>query len=116
MKIDKHVEQTLLYDFYGELLTKRQKSIYEDVIFNDMSITEAAMEWNISRQGIHDCIHKVNQQLVQYEEKLGLLERFMKIQKLVLKIEEKALDLELTSQQQAIQEIIHCCCQIKEEL
>ena len=40
--MEKIVEQTLLYDFYGELLTDHQKKVYEDVVFNDLSLSEAA--------------------------------------------------------------------------
>ena len=52
--MEKIVEQTLLYDFYGELLTEHQRRIYEDVVFNDYSLSEVAQELGISRQGVHD--------------------------------------------------------------
>ena len=42
--MEKIVTQGLLYDFYGELLTEHQKRIYEDVVFNDMSLSEIAEE------------------------------------------------------------------------
>lgn len=50
--MEKILEQTLLFDFYGELLTDHQKRIYEDVVFGDLSYTEVAEEKNISRQGV----------------------------------------------------------------
>ena len=46
------VNQSLLYDFYGELLTEHQRRIYEEVVFNDYSISEVARDEGISRQGI----------------------------------------------------------------
>ena len=46
--MDKILEQTLLYDFYGELLTDHQKQIYEDVVLNDYSFSEVAEEKGIS--------------------------------------------------------------------
>ena len=49
--MEKIVEQGLLYDFYGELLTKHQQSVYEDVVFNDLSLSEIADEQGITRQG-----------------------------------------------------------------
>ena len=52
--MEKFVEQTLLYDFYGELLTAHQRRIYEDVVLNDYSLSEVADELGISRQGVHD--------------------------------------------------------------
>ena len=48
--MEKIVAQGLLYDFYGELLTEHQRRVYEDVVFNDMSLSEIAEEQGISRQ------------------------------------------------------------------
>ena len=50
------VEYTLLYDFYGEMLTPHQKAVYEAALFDDLSLTEIAEEQGISRQGVHDLI------------------------------------------------------------
>ena len=47
--MERIVEQTLLYDFYGELLNEHQRNVYEDVVFNDLSLSEIADEYNISR-------------------------------------------------------------------
>ncbi len=77
--MEKFVEQTMLYDFYGELLTSHQRSVYEQVVFNDMSYSEAAEEYSVSRQGIHDLVKRCNRQLEEYESKLHLLERYLKI-------------------------------------
>ena len=52
--MEKIVEQGLLYDFYGELLTEHQRRIYEDMVFNDLSPSEIAKEQGISRQSVHD--------------------------------------------------------------
>ena len=54
--MEKIVAQGLLYDFYGELLTEHQRRVYEDVVFNDMSLSEIAEEQGISRQGVHDLV------------------------------------------------------------
>ena len=72
----KIVEQSMLYDFYGELLTEHQKNIYEDVVFNDMSPSEIAREEGISRQGVYDAVHRAARQLEDYERQLGLLKRY----------------------------------------
>lgn len=71
-------EQALLYDFYGELLTEHQQNIYEDAVFNDMSLSEIAQEQGISRQGVHDLIKRCDKILLDYESKLHLVERFEK--------------------------------------
>ena len=56
--MERIVEQTLLYDFYGELLNEHQRGVYEDAVFNDLSLSEIADEYGISRQGVHDLIKK----------------------------------------------------------
>lgn len=84
--MEKIVEQGLLYDFYGELLTDHQKTIYEDVVLNDLSLSEIAREQGISRQGVHDLIKRCDRILNGYEEKLGLVEKFIKTKKMVEEI------------------------------
>lgn len=76
--MEKIFEQALLYDFYGELLTEHQQTIYEDAVFNDMSLGEIAEEQGISRQGVHDLIKRCDKILQEYESKLHLVERFEK--------------------------------------
>lgn len=68
--------KALLYDFYGELLTDHQKSVYEDAVMNDFSLSELAEEYGISRQGVHDLLKRCDAILEEYEKKLGLIERF----------------------------------------
>lgn len=77
--MDKIIERNLLYDFYGELLTERQRSIYEDAVYGDLSLSELADDYGISRQGVHDQIKRCNKALEEYEAKLHLVERFEKI-------------------------------------
>ena len=79
--MDKIIERGLLFDFYGELLTKHQQKIYSDAVFNDLSLSELSEETGISRQGIHDLIRRCDKQLEQYESKLHLIERFKTIKK-----------------------------------
>ncbi|MDE7323632.1 MAG: DNA-binding protein [Lachnospiraceae bacterium] len=69
----------MLYDFYGELLTQHQKKIYEDAVFNDLSLSEIADEQGISRQGVHDLIRRCDKILNDYENKLHLVKKFSKI-------------------------------------
>lgn len=69
----------MLYDFYGELLTQHQKKVYEDAVFNDLSLSEIADEQGISRQGVHDLIKRCDKILNDYENKLHLVKKFAKI-------------------------------------
>ena len=81
--MDKILEQALLYDFYGELLTAHQKEIYEQFVLDDLSLGEIAADAGISRQGVHDNIKRCNKALQDYEAKLHLVEKFVNIKEKV---------------------------------
>lgn len=85
--MDKIYEQTMLFDFYGELLTEHQRRIYEDAVYNDMSLGEIAQEQGISRQGVHDLIRRCDKILQDYESKLHLVERFARAKETISEIE-----------------------------
>lgn len=80
--MEKIFEHTLLYDFYGELLNEHQKQVYEDAVFNDLSLSEVADSYGISRQAAHDLIRRVDRILEGYEEKLHMVELFRRIEAL----------------------------------
>lgn len=98
MNMEKIVEQGLLYDFYGELLTEHQRRIYEDAVMNDMSLSEIAQEAGISRQGVHDLIKRCDKTLEEYESKLHLMERFRNIK-------EKLEQIKLLSSEEAVKKL-----------
>ena len=77
--MEKIVRQTLLFDFYGELLTEHQQRIYEAVVCNDTSCSEVAQDEGVSRQGIHDLVRRCEKQLEEYEQKLHMMDRFLSI-------------------------------------
>ena len=85
--MDKLLEKSLLYDFYGELLTEHQRSVYESFVFEDMSLAEVADEQGITRQGVHDLVKRCDKILQGYEDKLHLVEKFVSIKKTVTEIE-----------------------------
>ena len=76
--MDERLRQSLLYDFYGELLNDHQKAMFSAAVFDDMSYSELAEEFDCSRQAAFDLIRRINKKLEGYEAKLGLLERFSK--------------------------------------
>ena len=86
--MERIVEQTLLYDFYGELLNEHQRGVYEDAVFNDLSLSEIADEYGISRQSVHDLIKRVSNTLEGYESKLHLVEKFMDTKAKITRIDE----------------------------
>ena len=74
--MDERLRQSLLYDFYGELLNEHQKAVFSAAVFDDMSYSELAEEFECSRQAAFDLVRRINKKLENYELKLGLLERF----------------------------------------
>ncbi|MCD8152398.1 MAG: YlxM family DNA-binding protein [Clostridiales bacterium] len=110
--MEKIGRQVFLYDFYGELLTEHQKSVYGDVVLNDMSLGEIAQERGISRQGVHDLIRRCDRILASYEEKLHLVERFLRTRDDVTRIQE----LSESGGPGAMQEIHRISERILEEL
>ena len=88
--MEKIVEQGMLYDFYGELLTPHQRRIYEDVVVNDLSLSEIAKEQGISRQGVHDLVRRCDKILGEYEKKLKLVEKFHETRKMAQEIRQAA--------------------------
>lgn len=103
--MEKIVEQGMLYDFYGELLTAHQRRIYEDVVFNDMSLSEIAAEQGISRQGVHDLVRRCDKTLADYEEKLKLVEKFRQTKKMVEEIRQLTREYQQTQDMGLIQKI-----------
>ncbi len=108
------LEQALLYDFYGELLTDHQKEVYEQFVLEDLSLSEIAESAGISRQGVHDLIKRCNKILEGYEAKLHLVEKFLsvkeKVQKINVLLEKEDEDNKL------VQEIRQITGEIIEEL
>lgn len=90
--MEKIVEQGMLYDFYGELLTEHQKQIYESFVYENLSLSEIAEEHNISRQAVHDMIKRCDKLLGDYEDKLKLVAKFHTIKERV-----KDMDLLISS-------------------
>lgn len=75
---DKLVQIALLFDFYGQLLTEKQIEIVDMYYNNDLSLGEISEQKGISRQGVYDTLRRAEKTLYQYEEKLGLVDRFLK--------------------------------------
>ena len=99
------IKQSLLYDFYGELLTEHQRTVYEDAVFNDMSLGEIAEEQGISRQGVHDLIKRCDKILSGYEEKLHLVQKFQQTRQMVEDIQERTRAFHETKDESLIAQI-----------
>jgi predicted DNA-binding protein YlxM (UPF0122 family) len=75
------VRAGLLFDFYGGLLTEKQRKVMELYFLEDWSLAEIAAETEVSRQAVHDLLHRSERLMEEYESKLGLIQRFLKQQK-----------------------------------
>lgn len=102
--MEKIVRQALLYDFYGELLTEHQKSIYSDIVLNDLSYSEVARDEGISRQGVFDLVKRCDKTLEDYESKLQLVEKFLDTKERVSRIHELATELKNMTNEPMLQD------------
>lgn len=75
----KDLNISILADFYGELLSPRQREMIDMYYNQDLSLGEIAEEAGISRQGVRDLVKRGEKQLGEFEEKLGLVNRFAEI-------------------------------------
>lgn len=89
MKIDDVIQTSLLYDFYGSLLTDRQREVMELYYGENLSLSEIAAEFSISRQGVHDALKNAGRALHEYEQKLGLVDKFQQSREAIGDIDER---------------------------
>lgn len=80
-----------LYDLYGSLLTDKQKSYFEDYYFNNLSLGEMAINYNVSRNAIFRQIKISVSKLKEYEEKLGFFKKITKLNEIVEKYSDDRL-------------------------
>ena len=73
------LQMTLLFDYYGELLTEKQSTFFDLYYNQDLSLAEIAEEAGISRQGVHDALAKAETALLTFEEKLGCVAKEHKL-------------------------------------
>ena len=74
--MSKNLDITLLLDFYGDMLTDKQRSFISYYYNDDLSLSEIAADEGITRQGVRDAIKRAETQLIAMEERLGLVARF----------------------------------------
>lgn len=74
--LEKLVRLSLLFDFYGPLLTEKQQQAIELYYHHDLSLAEIADRFGISRQAVYDLLRRAEAALEEYESKLHLIQRF----------------------------------------
>ena len=85
----------ILYDYYSELFNDKQKKYFEDYYFDNLSLSEIAINDDISRNAVHKGIKSVVNKLYEYEDKLKLYEKDKKIKEIIEKINDKEIKKEL---------------------
>ena len=105
-KLSKKVKISILCEIYGNLLTDNQLDILDDYYNNDLSLGEIAENNNISRQGVRDLIKRAEIKLLDYEKKLGFMEKKKKNEKhLNIAIEKMDSLEELVSDKKELQKL-----------
>lgn len=89
-EIQKDLTISLLLDFYGQMLTDKQREVIKFYYNQDLSLAEIAQHSGITRQGVRDSIKRAERQLLDFEEKLGLYKKFHQIQEGLEQIMEHA--------------------------
>ncbi len=82
----KNLELSFLLDFYGGMLTEKQRSMMEYYYNDDLSLAEIADNEGITRQGVRDTVKRAEAQLLELEAQLGLAERFARVQNVLEQI------------------------------
>ena len=87
---------TMLFDFFGDMLTERQKEVYDLYYNEDLSLSEISENLGISRQGVRDLIVRSERSLSELEEKTGIIKRFEAMRVHAEKLEQVASWVEKT--------------------
>lgn len=95
----KDLRITFLLDFYGDMLTDKQREVIEAYYNEDLSLAEIAEDKDITRQGVRDAIKRAEQQLTDMEERLGLAKRFKAVQDALTVICDCALSIQEINQE-----------------
>ncbi len=75
----KNLQITVLLDFYGDMLTEKQRDFLGYYYNDDLSLSEIAQNEGITRQGVRDAIKRAESQLFEMESRLGLANRFEEV-------------------------------------
>ena len=113
---------TMLLDFYGEILTQRQREFFDLYYNEDLSLAEIAENYDISRQGVRDAIVRAEAAMNELEDKPGRLKRFMRLREKIDSIESAAEDIRKLNYRQyenpelerLAGEILSCAAALKE--
>lgn len=106
--MSKNLEISLLFDFYGEMLTDKQKNVIDLYYNQDLSLAEISEIENITRQGVRDSIKRGETLLCELEEKLGLLKKYKELKNSLEKLQKIADDVAKLGQKYRSVNLIDC--------
>ena len=86
---------TELFDFYGTLLTEKQQNYFKDYYFNNLSLSEIAENYEITRNAIHNQLREAKEKLEYYEKNLQLIDKQKKVKKIYLEVTDEKIKKEL---------------------
>ena len=86
--MDNQVLLNILYDYYGELLTDKQRKYFKDYYFDNLTLTEISENYNISRNAIHKSLKEVSDKLFYYEDKLKLYQKSLALKKIIINLDD----------------------------
>lgn len=89
------VYYTMLYDIYGSLLTDKQKEYFEDYYFKNLSLSELATKYNISRNAIHKQLKETIKRLENYEDNLRLAKKNEMLENIIETISDEEIKRKL---------------------
>ena len=89
------VYYTMLYDIYGSLLTDKQKEYFEDYYFKNLSLSELATKYNISRKAIHKQLKETIKRLENYEDNLRLAKKNEMLENIIKTISDEEIKRKL---------------------
>ena len=105
--MDKHIQISMLLQIYGKLLTENQYNALNDYYNNDLSLTEIAENFKISRQGVRDIIVKGEERLFEYEEKLAIMKKTRSQEKQIQLILTQLSEIKSNSSDKKIEKILN---------
>ena len=105
--MEKHIEVSILWQIYGKLLTEKQLEILTDYYNNDLSLSEIAENNHITRQAVSDIIKKGENKLFDLEEKLLIMEKMMKQEKLLQEVFNELSKIEEASSDKQVEKILN---------
>lgn len=105
--MEKNVRVSMLCQIYGKLLTEKQLSILTDYYNDDLSLSEIAENNNITRQAVRDIIKKGENKLFELEEKLEIMEKMMKQDKLLQDVLNELSKIQEVSSDKQVEKILN---------